>query len=121
MYKAGTYKLMNTVRNRTPDRRERHNWRAEVEWKQGTVFYVHQWRNGEFSITSHSGQREMYAHDERFEDIYTQLEVVEETPSLLIRRLGCNGIGDAVLDRMYAKGLITTEFVQALIDEELAE
>lgn len=36
----GKYELIDTVQNPKPDRRQRHDWRYEVEWKKGTQFYV---------------------------------------------------------------------------------
>ena len=43
--KPGKYVLSDAVQNPKPDRRQKHDWRAEVMWPKGTEFYVTEHEN----------------------------------------------------------------------------
>ena len=124
----GLYTLSRDVQNPTPDRRQKHDWRALVTWEKGTEFYVGHYRFDEdrtcLSITLSYDQfrniHEVLEHQDRFKLLAEALEPADMTPerrlhALFLRENYGERVAYSILERLVCDGVITIEQIDALM------
>lgn len=100
----GFYRLTRDVENPQPDRRQKHDWSAEVVWKKGLLFYVrpsnraydyvrielvgHRWRS-----------QNIAAHGEKGQALIPALVFIAEDFDCVMHRLGVSA--DNLLAKLY--------------------
>lgn len=123
MIGPGTYRLTRTVKNPAPDRRCRHDWRAEIEWPEGTLFIVTQYRTGTRALRrqcsySHQEVREDYDDSGRFARVALALELVQEEPSDYLARESSPHRAGSVLDILYRRGFFMLADVERALEDQ---
>lgn len=124
MIGAGTYRLKRDVRNPSPDKRYKRDWRSLPSWDEGEIFYVEQLRGGARSLRRRGSFQHETVRDDcddtgKFARIALQLAAVHEDPSDYLDRMGWDHLTDRVLDRLASEGRFTVEDVARVLGYEL--
>lgn len=120
--KPGTYSLVQNVENPKPDRRMRHDWRAEPLFKAGRTFIVSLEPEG-LAVRAADGWAHQWLYIEHHSIgralVNAGLRPVAEAPSDYLRREAWEHLAPSVLDRLHAMGAITMDQVVAALRAEL--
>lgn len=124
MIGPGLYRLRRNVRNPSPDRRHRHDWRCLVEWEADELFHVKEYRTGVRELRrrgsyQHQTIRDDFDEEGRFARIALQLERAPEEPSDYLDRQGWEHLSGRVLDRLFAEKRFSLEDVVRVLGYEL--
>jgi hypothetical protein len=124
MLKPGTYRLVADFKSPTPDKRQKHDWRAQPVIPAGTLVYVRESAMAKGHAQAFAGKlsvNDVRDNDRGWEGLFTLLEPVPETPTLYLRRMGWSHAYAActLLDALFAAGRFTMADVEDIVRKDL--
>jgi hypothetical protein len=115
----GTYILTRDVQNPSPDRRQRHDWRARETWEQGMKFSVFEIRQDKSLVIYRQGSSQpVYSHEPKFILLASSgaMKRIDEAPSDWLKRESANAGLEAIaiLDAFVECEIITLDDVREM-------